>query len=157
MKVFGLFDHDFILTLPWLTGFLWAAGGGGPKWMRRFGVPLAITAYAVAYGMTLFQTLYILPFSLLVGFGPGYGDKYVKDFGSWYWPYIVLLGFLWGVSQFGLCFVFGGWARLIFGAGLCAFTFAWSMGLSKRAGLEWKIAEGLTGAAVGAIGALIIH
>lgn len=157
MKIFGLFDHDIIQTLPWLTGFLWAAGGGGQKWMRRFGVPISITACAMAYGMTAVQTLWLLPFSILMAKGPGYGDDWKKRLGDLYWPYVFFLGTVWGLSQFGLCFVFGRWGRLLFGSLVSGAVFGSTMAISKRTGFWWKVCEGLTGSAVGLAAVLIIH
>lgn len=152
-----LFPSLKIWTLLPECAVLWMLGGGGVKPVRRYGVPLLITAYAVGYGMPIVKTLWLLPMLLLIGFGPGYGDPYVKRLGVLYWPYIALLGFLWGICQFGLSVHFGNYPLLFLGSAICSLVFAGTMAISKRKLMPWKVAEGLTGAAVGLVGALLIH
>lgn len=157
MKVFGIFDYDWILTLPLLTGWLWASGGSGVKSLRRFGVPLAISLYAIGYKIAPIPLIVLLISTLgLIAFGPGYGDDYVKKLGSLYWFYVYLLGFLYGACQFALCIHFGHWLAWFICSISCGVVFSGTMYLSKKYGLPWKVCESLTGATLGLTATLII-
>ncbi len=147
MKIFGVFDADFILTLPFLTGWLWAVGGTGQKVFRKFGVPIALTLYAWGYGVTGWPLIVFLAGILVViSFGPGYGDRYVKLLKGFYWPYIFTLGAAYNLCQFGIVLHSHDLSSYLIAGAIGSVVFGGGMLLSKKAGLPWKIAEGLTGA-----------
>lgn len=146
MKIFGVFDVDVIYVLPAITSALWALGGSGPKPLRRFGVPFAISAFALGYGYPLRFILSFIPMAI---FTLGYGDDYFKRLGVLYWPYITFLGLLYGLSQFGLCLHFGGWNVLLLFSLVSSVSFLLGMVLSKSKMIPWKIAELTTGFMIG--------
>jgi len=65
----------WVLPLAVLSGLLWAIGGDGYKWVRRFGVP-ALTTLALIYNHHFIFLAY--PFACLA-VCLGYGEK------SWLW------------------------------------------------------------------------
>ena len=156
-KIFGLFDADFILALPFLTAFLWSAGGSGLKALRKYGVPLAIVGSALGYGMpwksALIALIGMLP---VISFGPGYGDKYEQKLKGIYWPYVFALGAAYSLCQIGIVLHYGGYQFYFMAACISSGTFGGSMFLSKKLGLPWKVAESLTGLSIGVLGAFII-
>ena len=153
--IFGVFEPDWIWTLSPLCAFLWASGGSGPKWMREWLVPAAIILYAIGYGFPSSKAAYLLTL-LFIPFAPGYGDDFVQKLGKLYWPYVFLLGFLYGACQAGLCAHFGRVDLLLLFSGVCSLVFGGTMLASKKLGLQWKIAEILTGAAVGLVAVKVI-
>lgn len=156
--MFGIFDFDFVWTLIPLISFLYSSGGTGPKLLRRAGVPFAITLYALGYGMTAWKALIALVGMLaVIGFGPGYGDDFEKKLKSFYWPYLFLLGGLYGASNFGLALHYGHWFLLGIGSLTTSVVFVGSMYLSKRfQWFQWKWAEMMTGASIGLTASLIV-
>ena len=150
MKIFGIFDVDVIYTLPILISLLWAWGGSGVRHFRKYGVPLAVTAFAYGYGQQGWGlTVTAIGLLAVIGFGPGYGDYYVKVLKIWYWPYIFLLGLLYGLFQFGLCLQFGRWEYLVIFSIIGSISFVSCLYTSKELGLHWKIAELITGFFIG--------
>lgn len=119
-------------------------------------MPAVLCAFAYSYGLSGWQfALYAgLTFGLI--FFSGYGDDYYKFLKALYWPYVFLLGFLYGFCQFPLALRFGSLVVLLLLSGVCSLIFGLGMVASKRFGLPWKIAEGLTGLSVGAVTAVIL-
>lgn len=158
MKVLGVFEEDVILCLPFITASLWALGGSGKKAFRRFGVPLILCLFAYGYGLkSLNLAIYALLTFGLIGFGPGYGDDYFKRLKSLYWPYVFILGSLYGLCQIALVMRFGNFLSLLVISGVCGVVFGVGMLVSKSKFLPWKIAECLTGLAVGSAAAVVIY
>ena len=157
MKIFGVFDADWILTLPALTAWLWSTGGSGFRPARRLGVPLALSLYAYGYGMTGWPLIVLLASTIcLIGFGPGYGDDFEKKLKAFYWPYIFLLGAFYSLCQFPLVFHFGNFSLFWWMVLTNSFLFGGSLFASKKMGMEHKIGEMVSGLAVGLTAALII-
>jgi len=157
VKHFFFFDHDVILCLPFITAALWGLGGSGLKLLRKLGVPAVLCAFAYSYGLSGWQfALYAgLTFGL-IGFGPGYGDDFARRLKTLYWPYVFLLGFLYGFCQFPLALRFGSLVVLLQLSGVCSLVFGFGMVASKRFGFYWKIAECLTGLSIGAVASAIL-
>lgn len=156
MKIFGVFEADWIWTLPALTAWLWASGGSGMRPLRRIGVPIALTLYAYGYGMNFIAFLLYFASTFGVIAFSGYGDDYVKTLKAFYWPYIFLLGAAYSGCQFMLVVTYGhlplfGWLVLT-----NSLLFWGSLFASKKLGLPWKCAEMVCGFSVGLTGALII-
>lgn len=152
-----MFDLDVIYTLIPIVSFLWALGGSGWLPARKFGVPIAISIYALGYGITWWKFIIALIGISFFTWGPGYGDRYVRSLGILYWPYIFFLGFMYGFCQFGLSLHFGHWLVLVLFSGVCSVLFGGTMLLSKAKLLPWKWAEIITGGSVGLVGAMIIY
>lgn len=159
MKIYGIFEPDWVWTLPMLTAWLWGSGGSGLLLLRRFGAPLAISLYAYGYGVTNIDLLILIVFMLaVITVGPGYGDKFEKSFGVFYWPYIFVLGFLYGFCQLGISLHTGRYLVLFLSSGLCSFTFGFTMYGSKNFDFpRWKWAEMITGGVIGLTGALLMR
>lgn len=148
MKLLWIFDSDAVWALAPLSGALWAFGGAGPKWLRRFILPsiLALSAYSMGkpwWAAGLSCLILIVTTTL------PYGDSAKNRFKWSYWPWVALVGALYGLSPFALLVVAKHWFLLWFipaitGTSFVGFTFA-----SQKAGLPWKAVEILIGTLVG--------
>lgn len=157
MKHFFFFDHDVILCLPFITASLWALGGSGVRYIRRLGVPIVLCAFAYSYGLSGWKfALYSGLILGIIGSGIGYGDDFAKRLKTLYWPYVFLLGFLYGFCQFPVALRFGNIFLCVLLSGVCSLVFGFGMVISKKDFLPWKIAEALTGLSVGAVTAAIL-
>ena len=154
--IFGIFEIDVIYTLPVLTAFLFALGGSGALSIRRIGVPLAVSLYAWGYGASFISLLIYFIHQFLI-LGLGYGDEAERKLGKLYWPYIFILGTLYGLCQFGLALHFGGWVSFLVWSLSGGLVFLAGLYSSKKFGLPHKAFEIITGGSLGLTAALIIH
>lgn len=152
-------EQDWIWTLPALTSWFWATGGSGFLPARRYGVPLAVSLYALHAGASFIAIMLYFASSLpVITFGPGYGDKFEKYLGVFYWPYLVLLGGLYGASNAGLLLHSMDWGSLVCGSILTSLVFVGSMRASKSwKWITWKWCEMATGFCVGLTATLIMR
>ena len=158
MKFFGVFDADVIWTLVPICSALWSLGGSGLKLLRRIGVPVAIAFYAIGYGVPVFviETYFIIAIAIIT-FGPGYGDDFEDLLGVFYWPYLAILGALYGASNAGLALHGHDWLSLGIGSGATSILFVGTMRASKSwTWFEWKWAEMIVGGSVGLTAAMVI-
>lgn len=153
-KFLWIFDQDVTLITPLVTACLWAMGGGGVLAFRRFGVGCFLALLALSLGLPWYLAL-IIPSVFLITTSLPYGDSVRGKFKALYYPYLFILGVLYGLSNFVLCFYFGGWATLVtYSLGLgCVFsllTFA-SQSEAFRKIVPWKAVEITTGFGAGFI------
>jgi len=151
-------NNDIVLSLPFLTGFLFAFGGGAPigiikqpKFFRRYGIPTVITLFSmINYGYRFPETFLITPFYVAV-LSMGYG----KEIEGKRWLLLALLGAMYGGAGLPV-FVIANKATFCgIAAIICGLTFPLLCWLSsEKRIITWKIAEGITGFMIGLLPAL---
>ena len=154
MKFLWVFDYDAILTIPLVSGVLWSWGGSGPKYLRRLGVGAFLALTGLSLGLPWYLA-WLLPSIFLVTTSLPYGDDIRGNLGIVYYPFLFLLGVLYGLGLFPLCIHFGSWITLVIGSvglGLLfsLLTFA-SQSEAFRNVVSWKAVEIITGFFLGLI------
>lgn len=145
--------NDIVLSLPFLTAFIFSFGGGAstgwikkPKIFRRTLLGLAIAGFT-----TINQPLDWAKFFAIWGlfFGAtslGYGQK-IRDRN---WSGISLVGASYGAGSLAVFMLADRWDLAIFNIALCSIGFCFCVWLSNFGPkLTWKFAEGLTGFILG--------
>lgn len=138
---------DWIFTLPFLAGLLWAVGGReGGRYFRRIGVGLAVSTYSYIY--TGNYVSFICIFTFWIATSIGYGKLIAKR----NWLVLFIIGIFYGLASAPVSAITG--SPLLWVQGLVAATVFtgltyWSNTWKYR--LHWALAEGFTG-----IGATIL-
>lgn len=115
MKFLWLFEPDAVLVTPFVTAVLWSLGGSGIKQLRRFGVGAFLALVGLSLGLPWYLA-WLLPSIFLVTTSLPYGDDIRGKLGIVYYPFLFLLGVLYGLGLFPLCFHFGSWLTLVVGS-----------------------------------------
>ena len=154
MKYLWLFDHDALMVTPLVTSVLWALGGSGIKCLRRLGVGLFLALSALSLGCPWYLAGMTFVILFLTTSLP-YGDSVRGKLGIVYYPYLFILGVLYGLSNFSLCFYSGGWLTLVayslaLGCLFSLLTFASQSEAFKNV-VSWKKVEIATGFGAGFI------
>ena len=144
MKYLWIFDHDALMITPLVTSVLWALGGSGLKPIRRFGTGAFIFLGSLSLGVPWYFATISLISVFLTSLLP-YGDSVRGKLGIVYYPFLFILGVLYGLSNFGLCFYSGGWLTLVaYSLGLgCVFSILTALSQSEafRKIVPWKAVE----------------
>ena len=139
--------NDWIWTLPFLCGFLWAAGGR-PKgrYFRRIGVGLVISLYSYAYTGTASVFTCVATYWIVTAIG--YGKYIAKRF----WLGVFVIGIFYGCASAPVAIIYRSpfiIAQALVAAGTFTGLTYWSNTGTRR--LHWALVEGFTG-----IGATIL-
>lgn len=157
-KFLWVFDYDALYTLIPICGALWALGGSGMKILRRLGVPFIISLSALSIGIQWYWSF--LCMVLFVFASLPYGSKIKEKIGVFYWPYLVLVGFLWGASLVGLAIASHEWTTWLLWSAICGLGFMGLTALSqwkKTANIVvWKFVEIAAGGMVGGAASFIL-
>jgi hypothetical protein len=144
-----ILDRDAVAVLIPLISALWAIGGSGPKWVRRFMVPAVIAISAISLGVSWLLSISAGLFLALVA-SMGYGVRKHETLGRLYFPFLFGIGALNGASLFPLAIHSGAWGAFCGCVALCSVTFgALTLASQKLDFPKWKFVEMLTGASVG--------
>lgn len=157
MKIFGLFDPDWVWTLAPLIAWTWSTGGSGVKPVRRLGSAGAVSVYAYGFGVSL--GLCALAFMLIVVVSSlGYGKKYKEKLKTFYWLFLSFMGFLYGVMLFPLAIESGRWIILLIGSLEFGLLFPVLTFFSQELNIpNWKWVEITIGLSIGLTAAGLIH
>lgn len=154
MKFLWLFDQDAVMITPLLTASLWALGGGGVLALRRFGVGAFLALSALSLGFPWYSALITAIIFPIVTALP-YGDKVRGKLGLLYYPFLFVLGFLYGFSNFGLCLYLGRWLDLVAYSLCLGLLFSILTALSQSQAFKkivpWKAVEIAVGGFIGFI------
>ena len=156
------FDSDAIYTLPFLTGFLWALGGGGALWVRRLGVPVAIAAFSIYFKQT---PLWLAAVQAIITHGATrlpYGNKVKEALQYFHYPYLYFIGAIYGLSQFVFAIYFRDFDGYCAGVVIASVVFGsltWAsqkINFPKNWHWTWKAVEAAIGFCVGLQAVLIL-
>lgn len=114
-KFLWLFEPDAILVTPFVTAVLWSLGGSGVKPIRRFGTGAFIFLGGLSLGLPWYLALTGFVLVAITTSLP-YGDSVRGKLGLVYYPFLFLLGILYGLGLFPLCIHFGSWTTLVIGS-----------------------------------------
>ena len=158
MKFLWIFDHDAVMVTPFITASLYALGGSGPKIIRRMFFSAFISLASFSLGLEWYWA-WIIPSIFLLTTTTPYGMKTHAKLHYLYFPYLFLLGTLYGLGLFPLCFHFGGWLTLVIGSVACGLFFSLGTAASQSKIFQniavWKVVELGTGFILGLIAYLI--
>lgn len=148
-KFLWIFDIDAVLVLPVITAALWSLGGSGPKLLRRVGVGLIIGLSALSLGCAWWLCLLQVGSLFLVTILP-YGDKIHNKIGVFYWPFLFIIGALFGASLLPLAFFHSRWLYYGLGCALSSISFGvLTLSSQKLKFPVWKVCEITTGLVLG--------
>jgi hypothetical protein len=150
-------DKDGVWTLIPLASFLWALGGSGPRYIRRYGLPVAVIAYGVLFKAPLWLALIEGVAAHLIT-RLGYGDKAHDRLKAFYAPYLFALGAVYGVSSIGFGIYYNNVRNVLIASLLCSLVFAITLISSRKINFPpHKFHEILTGLAIGLVYCLSIN
>ena len=148
MKLLWIFDHDAIMAIPLLSGALWALGGAGPKWIRRFILPAVLGLSAFTLGFPWWASG--LSSALLCVFTTlPYGQGMKNKLGWLYSPYLFIIGALYAISPFALLGLKAHWILAGILPAISGALFAFLTLGSQKGFIPWKIVEMAVGLMIG--------
>jgi hypothetical protein len=157
MKFLWVFDADAIWVLAPAIGTLWALGGSGPKWVRRFLAPLLIGVSAVSVGIGIIPSA-LTTVLLSLSASLGYGQEKHRELNYFYWPFLFLIGGLYGASLAPIGVASGDISAILGCVVFCSLVFGGLTTASQRLDFpKWKWVEISIGFAVGLSAAFLIH
>lgn len=152
MKFLWIFDYDAYYVLPLITAALGALGGSGVKLLRKFGVPLIISAAAYSVGMPLWMAAVNAGVMLGIMTIP-YGEDIREEWhmsDPVYFAWVHLVGAIYAASMIMLAVWAGQWMAYLFGSLICGIVFGTlTVGSQVIKFPPWKIVEIVYWAALG--------